>query len=570
MSTPTEIADAAATEHLLRCWVRETGLPAPPGGELRLELPATGTCLTVPVLHWSATGWHRFGVPRVAGAAADAATVGALVVREVTARIGAPAHAGGDAFARLLDSAARVAANVAERRAVPADPPGTSPFLAAEQALLLGHPFHPTPKSRDGVTGQEAAELSPELRGSFPLHWFAAHRCVAAHEAVGDLDVPALTRALAGDGLRLPPGAVAVPAHPWQARDLLGRPGVRALLDAGLLHDLGRAGPRWSPTSSIRTVYRPDAPVMLKLSLGLRITNSRRNNRRSELALGVRAARLLAAGLDARLRRAHPAFGIVRDPAWISIDAPGAAESGFETAVRDNPFGPRARVACVAGLVAERPDQPGERARSQLAGIVAAIAARTGASVAEVTGTWFARYLDVVAVPLLWLYAEHGLALEAHHQNTLVILDRSGWPVGGRYRDSQGYYAAAGKADRLTRLLPGFGDGLPVVFDDQLVDDRFGYYLGVNNLLGLVGAAGVQGLADERALLRALREVLQRVARDHGPDTPGVVRTLLDAPTLRCKANLLTCVDGRDELAGSVANQSLYVDIPNPLTEVRS
>jgi siderophore synthetase component len=571
MSAPAEIADAAATEQLLRCWVRETGLPVPPHGDLRLQLAATGTCLTVPVLHRSPTGWHRFGLPRLStGAVADAATVGALVVREVITRTGAPAHAGAAALARLLDSAARVATHVAQRQAAPADPPGTSPFLAAEQALLLGHPFHPTPKSRGGVTEREAADLSPELRGSFPLHWFAAHPSVVADAAAGDRDVPAMTRALAGDGLRLPPDAIAVPAHPWQARDLVRRPDVQKLLDAGLLHDLGPAGPRWYPTSSIRTVYRPDASVMLKLSLGLRITNSRRNNLRGELVLGVRAAQLLRAGLAAQLRRAHPAFEIVRDPAWISVDLPGPVESGFETVIRDNPFGPHDRVACVAGLVAERAGQLAADPRSQLAGIVVAIAARTGAAVPEVTATWFARYLEVVAAPLLWLYAEHGLALEAHHQNTLVLLDDAGWPIGGRYRDSQGYYVAAGKADRLTPLLAGFGDGLPVVFDDELVNERFGYYLGVNNLLGLIGAAGAQGLADERALLRVLRRRLQRFGCDHGQDTPDVVRSLLDAPTLRCKANLLTCVDGRDELAATVASQALYVDIPNPIAAVRS
>jgi siderophore synthetase component len=40
---------------------------------------------------------------------------------------------------------------------------------------------------------------------------------------------------------------------------------------------------------------------------------------------------------------------------------------------------------------------------------------------------------------------------------------------------------------------------------------------------------------------------------------------LLDAATLPCKANLATCVDGRDELTAPVAAQSVYVEIPNPI-----
>ncbi|KOG47020.1 hypothetical protein ADK38_45915, partial [Streptomyces varsoviensis] len=75
--------------------------------------------------------------------------------------------------------------------------------------------------------------------------------------------------------------------HPWQAREVRNRPAVAALFDAGLLHDLGPHGEPWHPTSSVRTVHRPGAPAMLKLSLGLRITNSRRENLRKELRLSL-------------------------------------------------------------------------------------------------------------------------------------------------------------------------------------------------------------------------------------------------------------------------------------------
>jgi siderophore synthetase component len=554
-------ADALATEVLLRCWIREAGVAVPAGGLLDVDLPASGVRLRVPVTYRSATGWHRLGPPLLpAGRPADVATVATLVVHEVSTRSGAAAYLGADAVARILDSTRRIAAHLTARRATPDDPAGTTPFLAAEQALLLGHPFHPAPKSREGATDRAAATLSPELRGSFPLHWFAAHREVVSYDGG---DVPELTRALAGPALTIPAGAVAVPAHPWQARDLLDGGTLDELLAAGLLHDLGPAGAGWHPTSSLRTVYRADASHQLKLSLGLRITNSRRNNLRSELALGVAAARLLDAGLGAALRAAHPSFQIVRDPAWLGVDGPGTIESGLELALRDNPFGPTARTYCVAGLIADRPDGDA----SQLAAIVHRIAAQTGRPVRDVTGEWFARYLEVVVAPVLWLHARHGLALEAHHQNTLVSLDRRGWPVGGWYRDSQGYYVAESRIDRLRQLLPAFPDD--AVFDDALVDERLGYYLGVNNLLGLVGALGAQELADETLLLRQVRVLLGRTAREHGITTPAVVHQLLAANTLRCKANLLTCVDGRDELAGDVAQQSVYVDIANPIAAAR-
>jgi siderophore synthetase component len=447
-----------------------------------------------------------------------------------------------------------VAVHVADRRATPEDPAGTSPFLAAEQGLLLGHPFHPTAKSREGASEAELVAYSPELRGGFPLHWFAAHHSVVAQGSAGGRpsNVPA-------PDLPLPDGFTAIPAHPWQARDVLVRPGIQALLGKGLLHDLGPAGPDWYPTSSVRTLYRPDSDVMLKVSLGLRITNSRRNNLRSELDLGVRIAQLLDAGLGAALTREHPAFGIVRDPAWISVDVPDSPESGLETVIRANPFGPTDRVACVSGLVAERPGL----GPSRLGELVRGLAGRAGRPVTTVGAEWFARYLGVLLTPLLWLYTRYGLALEAHQQNTVVRLDADGWPVGAWYRDSQGYYVRESHVDDVSALLPGFADGVPIVFGDALTDERVSYYLVVNNLFGLIGAFGAQGLADEAALLAVLRETLTRAPASR------VVELLLDAPTLPCKANYLTCVDGRDELVGDVASQSVYVEIANPLIGAR-
>lgn len=61
---------------------------------------------------------------------------------------------------------------------------------------------------------------------------------------------------------------------------------------------------------------------MLKLSLGLRITNSRRENLRKELHRGVEVHRLLRSGLSKQWQSAHPGFDIVRDPAWLAVNAP--------------------------------------------------------------------------------------------------------------------------------------------------------------------------------------------------------------------------------------------------------
>lgn len=576
-------------ENLLRCWVREAGIPVPPHGTLRIPLPASGTALLVPVRYRSETGWHRFGIPRLADAPqqpqpaqpaspvqpappVDAVTVAALLAREAARGCRstdlsalAPGH-GTDLVARVADSVRRAATFIRERRSGPADGPDL--FLTAEQALLLGHPLHPTPKSREGITDAEAASYSPELRGSFALHWLAVAPSLLAGDSAwterGRI-VPAhrLTALLAGTDLPLPEGHTALPLHPWQFREIRHSRQVAALLDAGLLKDLGARGAPWHPTSSVRTVYRSGAPAMLKLSVGLRITNSRRENLRKELHRGVEVHRLLRTGLSRQWRSAHPGFDIVRDPAWLAVDAPdGDPVPGLDLMIRHNPFTPADDVSCVAALVAP---QPQVRTPSRLAHLIARLAVRTGRPRAAVAAEWFLRYLEQVVRPVLWLDGEAGIALEAHQQNTLLLLDAQGWPAGGRYRDNQGYYFRESHRARLEARLPGIGERSDTFVSDEVTDERFAYYLAINNVLGLVGAFGSQRLADERLLLAAFRRFLDGAAA--GPDRlrSSLPARLLDSPVLRCKANLLTRLHGLDELVGPVDTQSVYVTIANPL-----
>ncbi|MFD4632859.1 IucA/IucC family protein [Streptomyces sp. NPDC058284] len=623
---PYTAAQVAAVENLLRCWVRENNLPAPERGVLRIPLPASGTALLVPVHYWSATGWHRFSLPYLEDGPAsappvDAVTVAALLSRETARRATGPSPSdpaglgggpggaaeavdpvdqsepadaadvtesteaaesgeqaesadGADLVGRVADSVRRTAQFIADRRDRPDDEPDL--FLAAEQSLLLGHPLHPTPKSREGLSDTESRLYSPELRGAFALHWLAVDRSVLASDSAWTergRTVPAdrLTARLAGPDLPLPDGRAALPVHPWQIRELRHRPAAADLLDAGLLQDLGPHGIPWHPTSSVRTVYRSGAAAMLKLSLGLRITNSRRENLRKELHRGVEVHRLLRSGLAEEWQSVHPCFDVVRDPAWLAVTgSDGVPVPGLDVMIRHNPFGPGDDVTCIAGLVSPRPSAlPACRERramhSRLGETVTRLAGRTGRPRGAVAAEWFLRYLEAVVRPVLWLDSEAGVALEAHQQNTLLVLDSEGWPVGGRYRDNQGYYFRESRRTELERRLPGIGHDSDTFVSDEVTDERFAYYLGINNVLGLIGALGAERLADERLLLAAFRRFLGDVAS--GPDrlrTP-LPAMLLDSPLLRCKANLLTRLHGLDELVGPVDTQSVYVTISNPL-----
>jgi siderophore synthetase component len=552
--TGASLAEAGArlsVESLLRCWIREHRVSRPAAADLVLEIgPVT---VTVPVRYWSATGWHRFGQARTEQ---GEVTPGQLARYMGTAGDASAAFAE-QLAARAAESAERIGVHLADRAAHPAPPDAAvagaapTPFLAAEQGLLAGHPLHPTPKSRDGLT--EPA-YCPELRGGFQLDWFSVDESLIAEDSELGPSAHDLCTFLSGT---LPDDGVLVPAHPWQAAELLRRPGVQELVEAGRLRHRGRSGARWFPTSSLRTVYRPDSPVMLKLSLGLNITNSKRENLRTELLRGVEAHRLFAGPAGTRLLAAHPHFRMLTDAAYLAVDG----VPGLDVSVRHSPFRPTDYVYCVAALTdlgrgAIAPDG----AAHELAAHIRGLAETSGRPVRELALDWFGRYVDRLIAPMLWLDAELGVTLEGHQQNTLIQLDEQGFPGAGWYRDNQGYYYRASRAAELSRLAaePEFGRASRTIVPDEVVTERLIYYVGINNLFGMIGALGCAGLAEERDLLLTARERLSEL-RGHQP-----TELLLNAATLRCKANLLTRAAGLDELVGELATQSVYVEISNP------
>ena len=580
-SEPLARAGDAAVTTLLNCFLRETG--ADVGGDGRLRLRRLGLELLAPLAHRSATGHHTWRLPVRLVAAAEPVALDHVVLAALLAKELASGSSGdhgprlGELLTEIVASAANVATFLAEARppapapAAPvagleaagapgpeaAGPPApNTPFIVAEQSLAFGHPLHPTAKSRVGMDPGELRAWSPELGAAFPLHWFRADRSIVAEDSAleGATATGLLARLL---GEPDDHGTALLPTHPGQARRLLERPRVRALLEAGLLDDLGPIGAPWQPTSSVRTVYRAGAPFMLKLSLGVRITNSVRANLAKELARGVEVKRLLDAGLAAELAARFPRFAIVPDPAWATLRDGGGRESGFEVVLRANPY--PASAPPDATVVAALCATPAGGGPSRLARIVHSLASGTGQPVDATARRWFRRHLELAADPLLWLDGARGIALEAHQQNVVVELE-GGWPAGCRYRDNQGYYFKASRAERLRALLPDLNRSSDTICDDAVANERFGYYLGINHLLGMVGALGAAGLADERDLLADLAEHL----RSSTSGSP-LARTLADASTLRCKANLRTRLAGLDELAGPLETQSVYVDLPNPV-----
>ena len=579
------IARHATVHSFLNCYVRETGAgefrpaaetPIEADGEvLHCPLNHQGIDVYAPVAYRSPTGRHLFRTPVRYAIDGDLfecsyVTLATLLTAELERAYENDKHR--DALlGRVIDSCRNIETYVRARRDDPRLAGTETTFGEAEQSLVFGHHTHPTPKSREGM-GSAGSRYAPELGVSFSLHYVRAAPEIVRQGSARDESAAEWVKS----GLWEDPTVsdafldrhaddVLLPLHPWQARHLFDDPDVQAFVEAGKLESLGEIGREFYPTSSVRTLYSPDAPFMVKGSLAVEITNAERTNKVPELERGVAITELLETELGTDLARKFPAFDVIRDPAYLTVETDGPEpESGFEVVLRENPFwGSATNVTPVVALCQDGIDGP-----SHLERLVRDIATREGRDPAAVSEDWFREYLSIAVRPVLWLFLKWGLGLEAHQQNSVLALDDAGYPARFRYRDNQGYYFPEGAYDRIEAVRPGVGERADTICPDAVADERIRYYVVLNNAFGVINAFGTAGM-DEKPLLDLLRTELESL-REYDRPSSSILDPLLEARTVPCKANLLTRFHGLDELdAPSLDEQSVYADIPNPLVRER-
>ncbi|MED3880182.1 IucA/IucC family protein [Priestia megaterium] len=572
-------ANFITMQNIINCYIRETGkgvwqsvseMKSEETLVLRLEKqPVT---LYFPVKYRSATGRHLFfpvfyyRIQKEELKELDVVTLLAFLLKEVTDHL----LQVNELIVRVLLSYENMKLFIEKRqKELEACYKWDKTFLESEQSLLIGHQLHPTPKSRQGILPEEEDVFGPEVNGKFQLHYFKAHKSLVEEQSAGSQTASQLIKEQLKKDKKVSEEFIQsycqeddyslIPMHPLQARYLLGKEEVCEWIQKGRLAYLGPHGQPFYPTSSVRTVYSEDADVMYKFSIPVKITNSLRVNKRKELSRGVEVSRLLQKGLQAELQENHPDFQVIEDPAYITL---GEKELGFEVMIRSNPFQGKQgdRTTLLASLCQDHVF--GEA--SQIDNIINHIAANENSTTEDVSKRWFKRYLDVSFHPMMWLYTQKGIALEAHQQNSVIKLDENGYPSMFYYRDNQGYYFMKSKEQELRKLLPSLNGESDTVCDDAVAEERFRYYVLFNHILGLVNAFGAAGLVQESDLLLILRQEIEMYTeKDH----TGLVSSMLEEKVLPCKANFLTRVHDMDELVGSLETQSVYVNVENPLYE---
>lgn len=576
-------AEQATMQSFLNCYLRETGnfkeIEKPENlSDLSSQtfissfLENQGIELVLPVSYWSLTERHIFQFPLYYRSInstfnpVDYVTLTSLIVKELLIDQN---HSGAenDLVMRVMLSCQSMR-NYIEKRSEDQDKLTDEDFdyIEAEQSLLLGHLLHPTPKSKQGLSEEEDRMYSPELKGKFQLHYFSVNPSIVMADSslplsADELIKKELTNDPAVDQIWLNQfeQRVLVPAHPLQANALLKNEEVIDLIQKGTIDYLGPVGRMYTASSSFRTVYSPLSKFMLKFSVPVKITNSLRINQQKELDRGVEVSRLLQRQIEQELANKFPEFEIIQDPAYLNLDISGM-KSGFGVMIRENPFYENSQNTSLVAALCQDHAYGG---KARIHSIITSIARREERDIEEVSLEWFDRYLSVSLDPMLWLHQRYGIALEAHQQNAVIQL-KEGYPSKFYYRDNQGYYFSESKSEELIKLLPSLNEKSDTICSDDIANERFRYYFFFNHLFGLINGFGVNGLIEENRLMNRLRERLSYYAAKHQST---LVKSLLEESVLPCKANLLTRFYDMDELVGSMATQSVYTMIQNPIAQ---
>lgn len=440
-------------------------------------------------------------------------------------------------------------------------------FIASEQALILGHSMHPAPKSRTGFVHEDWQKYSPEACGQTQLHyWLVAPEYIAegtALEQVFSIQLKQEIKWHLSESELETLAAYAhyklLPLHPWQARYLQSKVWFKSLKAKLKIIDLGEKAWIFSPTTSVRTLASFNARWMLKPSLSVMITNSIRVNLAKECHRGEMTHRLWHSELGQSILKQCPTLKAVNDPAWIALQLDGEIIDETICIVRDQPFIPEQQVTCIASLCQDHPVEERNRFNALFDQIASQQKLNDKAQIAH---DWFKTFLNISLSPLMYVYHRYGMAFESHQQNVLVEL-KDGWPQWLWLRDNQGFYYIEELADEILQQFPELNDKAHAVGSKAFVDERFSYYFFGNTLFGIINAIGATGFVSEQDLLSVLQQHLFDLLKQY-PES-SLIQSLLYQPTLPYKGNLLTRLYELDELIAPVENQSVYIQLANPL-----
>jgi siderophore synthetase component len=386
---------------------------------------------------FTATRRYGFGRVRLGPQPVLRAAPGGTVEAESTTRLLSEVRAGLHAdraclamFARELEETLAKDTLAQYVRAGRGDPLAGADYDTLESAITDGHPYHPAYKSRIGFDLADNLAWGPEFAAAIHPLWLAAHRAVTTvtvstglaettflREQLGPATVAAFHQRIRQADAD-PQHYALVPVHPWQWRERVSRTFAAQLRHRELIV-LGDDPHAHLAQQSIRTLACRDVPARAYLKLSLSIVNTSTSRVLAPHTVGNAPPisdwlRGVLAG-DAYLRDELRLI-LLGEVLGIAVDPAGVCDLA-----REDTYG---ALACIWRESLHRHLAPGEQA-----------VPFTGLTARELDGTplvdpwvrthgvrrWVEELAAVTVMPLVHLLQWHGIALEAHAQNMILV-----------------------------------------------------------------------------------------------------------------------------------------------------
>ncbi|PTX64686.1 siderophore synthetase component [Melghirimyces profundicolus] len=304
-----------------------------------------------------------------------------------------------------------------------------------EGELMDGHPYHPSYKSRIGFSLSDHLAYGPEFLPEIRPVWLAVRREEARLAVSESISPPKQVEALAGTAVKRrlreaakdagadPVEYLPIPVHPWQWRNVIAVHYQRAL-ETGEILFLGPSEDGYRPQQSIRTLANVTCPERWSLKVSLSILNT--STSRVLAPHTVENAPKITDWLrgiwqkDRYLREECRLIllGEVAGAAWDGpVPAPLADRTygAFSAIWRESLhryLRPEEEAVPYNGLCQRDTDGTP---------LIDPWVRQLGVE------TWTRRLLEVSLPPILHLLYAHGIGMEAHAQN-MVLIHRKGVP----------------------------------------------------------------------------------------------------------------------------------------------
>lgn len=310
-------------------------------------------------------------------------------------------------------------------------------YDSLEGDIMDGHPYHPSYKSRIGFDYLDNDEYGPEFKPELHLLWLAADKNHVhfsltkeltyqgfIREELGEEQLDAFSQTIRSKGLE-PSDYLYIPIHPWQWKKITTSAQIEDIR-ANRLILLGASRDVYRPQQSIRTLANATSvkKAYVKLAMSLINTSTGRILAPHTVANAPAISDWLhqLVQSDSFLRE-EARVVLLREIMGISYDPPAYAD-----AVQSKTYGV---LGCIWRESLHRYLEVGElglpfnglcsRDDNGLP-LIEPWIQRYGVE------TWLTRLLEASVLPIVHMLYAHGIALESHAQN-MVLIHREGMPV---------------------------------------------------------------------------------------------------------------------------------------------